>query len=351
MGTVADIIQRGTRAGQPAATAVSTGSLYYVTDENVTERSNGTIWEDCTDAGGAGLADGDKGDITVSASGATWTIDNDVVTFAKMQNIATAKLLGRATASSGDIEEITLGTNLSYTGTTLNAAGGGSADSILGQSGVGGGRISGLQPLVNPGGGSDDEFDTTDSSDPLTGWTTMGAPTAHDTNVSRKSHYRLSATSGGNLVGIYKAWSPSNGSMVTAQLNAASPFTTNYQRAAFLMVGEATPGKVAAIGLTYDSGATKLVVDLWTTPSSFGSTPGSLTITGAVVAAVLMSPIYLRIVYNSSTSLDYQFSFNGIIWTTVLGAHNPSLTVGSAGLACQYSGASVESYWDWIRFA
>jgi len=38
--------------------------------------------------------------------------------------MATAKLLGRSTASTGAIEEITLGTNLSYDGTTLNAAGG-----------------------------------------------------------------------------------------------------------------------------------------------------------------------------------------------------------------------------------
>jgi len=74
------------------------------------------------------ISDGDKGDITVSASGATWTIDNDVVTFAKMQDVATAKLLGRATGGTGNIEEITLGTNLSYTGTTLNAAGGGISD-------------------------------------------------------------------------------------------------------------------------------------------------------------------------------------------------------------------------------
>lgn len=85
------------------------------------------------------VADGDKGDITVSASGATWTIDNDVVTFAKMQDVATAKLLGRATGGSGDIEEITLGTNLSYTGTTLNAAGGGISDGDKGDITVSGG--------------------------------------------------------------------------------------------------------------------------------------------------------------------------------------------------------------------
>lgn len=53
------------------------------------------------------VSDGDKGDITVSASGATWTIDNDVVTYAKMQDVsATDKLLGRSTAGAGDVEEI-----------------------------------------------------------------------------------------------------------------------------------------------------------------------------------------------------------------------------------------------------
>jgi hypothetical protein len=58
--------------------------------------------------GGGGVSDGDKGDITVSGSGATWTIDNDAVTYAKIQNVtATDKLLGRSTAGAGDVEEIT----------------------------------------------------------------------------------------------------------------------------------------------------------------------------------------------------------------------------------------------------
>lgn len=57
---------------------------------------------------GSGVTDGDKGDITVSSSGTAWTIDNDVVTYAKMQNVsATDKVLGRSTAGAGDVEEVT----------------------------------------------------------------------------------------------------------------------------------------------------------------------------------------------------------------------------------------------------
>jgi hypothetical protein len=59
-------------------------------------------------ATGAGITDGDKGDITVSNTGTTWTIDNQAVTYAKIQNVsATDKLLGRSTAGAGSVEEIT----------------------------------------------------------------------------------------------------------------------------------------------------------------------------------------------------------------------------------------------------
>jgi len=53
------------------------------------------------------FADGDKGDLTTSGGGTIWTIDNDVVTYAKMQNVsATDKILGRSSAGAGDVQEI-----------------------------------------------------------------------------------------------------------------------------------------------------------------------------------------------------------------------------------------------------
>jgi hypothetical protein len=76
-----------------------------------------------------GIADGDKGDITVSGSGATWTIDAEAVTYAKMQNVSAAsRLLGRGSAGgAGSPEEITLGSGLNMSGTTLSVTAGGSS--------------------------------------------------------------------------------------------------------------------------------------------------------------------------------------------------------------------------------
>lgn len=63
-------------------------------------------------------------------------------------SMATNKLLGRATAGTGAVEEITLGTNLSYTGTTLNATG----------SGTPGGADTQVQFNNAAAFGGDDEF-------------------------------------------------------------------------------------------------------------------------------------------------------------------------------------------------
>jgi len=54
------------------------------------------------------VSDGDKGDITVSSSGATWTIDNDTITLAKLAHMPTARVLGRTTAGTGTPELLTI---------------------------------------------------------------------------------------------------------------------------------------------------------------------------------------------------------------------------------------------------
>jgi len=56
---------------------------------------------------GPGISDGDKGDITVSGGGTVWTIDPQAVTYPKIQNVtATDRILGRASAGAGTVEEI-----------------------------------------------------------------------------------------------------------------------------------------------------------------------------------------------------------------------------------------------------
>lgn len=90
--------------------------------------SNGAGADPTYQAGGSGITQL-TGDVTAGPGSGSQaaTIANDAVTYAKLQNISAAdRLLGRGNGGgSGDAQEIALGTNLSMSGTTLNATGGG----------------------------------------------------------------------------------------------------------------------------------------------------------------------------------------------------------------------------------
>jgi len=123
-------LRRGTNSGRTAITPAE-GEPIFTTDTKQLYIGDGSTAGGIAVGGGGGVSDGDKGDITVSSSGATWTIDNDAVTYAKMQNVsATSRLLGRASSGSGDVEEITIGSGLTLTGTTISASGGGGGGDV-----------------------------------------------------------------------------------------------------------------------------------------------------------------------------------------------------------------------------
>ena len=154
--TLPQPLHLGGQVADPAAPVDGTLWLNTTTGE-VKVRSAGVTL--AVGSGGGGVTDGDKGDITVSGSGATWEIDAGAVTLTKLADIVSDSLLGRDTAGTGVPEVLTpaqaRGILNVADGATANASDASLRDRATHTGTQGAGTITGLSGIATSGSAAD----------------------------------------------------------------------------------------------------------------------------------------------------------------------------------------------------
>lgn len=188
----------------------------------------------------------------------------------------------------------------------------------------------------------DDEFDTTSTFTSVLGT----LDTNNTTDVSSHLHILKTASGAFQLHGVYKAI-PSMPFTVTMKLVEQS-WDATYQRFG-LMLLESGPGKIFEYGTMYwSAGQPNLGYGIWASRTSRTSFSDASTI-----ATWGNSPLYLRLIVTSSTSVTRQISKNGFVYNTIGTAINPGFTIASVGLVVtgEDTSLTIDGYCDWVRFS
>lgn len=190
-----------------------------------------------------GISDGDKGDITVSASGATWTIDSGAVSLAKQADMATASVVYRKTAGTGvpEVQTLaTLKTDLGLTGTNS-----GDQTSIVGITGT----LAQFNTAV-----TDADLARTDAANTFTGTQTITQIDLGnvDTSITRASA-GIIAVEGVNQVNVSTAQSLTNKDLTHTSNSFTAASTTQSGVAEASIASEVNTGTDAARYVSPDS--------------------------------------------------------------------------------------------------
>ena len=231
------------------------------------------------------LTDGDKGDITVSNSGAQWTIDNDVITLAKLAHMPTARVIGRTTSGTGAPELLTIsGTGsvaMTNTPTLVTPVlGAATATSINGITILGDSGALGIY-MINSAGG----IDTSDSGGSIS---TAGGGGAIDT--AGTGSIELGVT--GTRTTFTGAASGTNKSIALPNLSGTVVVTASVGVTATHALFANTTGFPA-----YRAIATADIATALTTPGAIGGTTAS---TGAFTT--LAASTFLDIAATAATA-------------------------------------------------